>query len=146
MVYGDGDWDLDSHGRQVADFRHNDREALESVVREAMEMSGTWQDIDEEHVRDEQNECVHGVYTGAGECCRCEMETILDDAVEIMSANLGAMVGVLNRHGSRFTGNSAYRTRRRAGSTTTFRPTRRTAGVRSACGTRTRPQRFAGLT
>lgn len=85
MVYGEDGWTTDEHGRQVADFRHDARSALESVVREAMAASGAWQEIDEDHVRDEANECEHGVYTGAGECCRCELEAILDDAEEIDS-------------------------------------------------------------
>lgn len=60
MVYGnkqDG-WGYDSHGRQVADFRHNDRAALESVIREAIEMGGDQPDDQ-------------------------EVEGILDDATEI---------------------------------------------------------------
>ena len=40
MVFGEDGWTSDEHGRQVADFRHNDRAALESVIREAIEMGG----------------------------------------------------------------------------------------------------------
>lgn len=46
MVYGETGWAPDSHGRQVADFRHNAREALEAVVADAVAASGdhggTW--------------------------------------------------------------------------------------------------------
>lgn len=51
-------WGLDAHGRQVADFRHSPRAALESVIREAIEAGGDEPDDD-------------------------EVEAILDDAAEI---------------------------------------------------------------
>lgn len=58
MVYGEDGWTWDEHGRQVADFRHNDRAALEAIIREAIEMGG-----------DEPEDA--------------EVEAILADAVEI---------------------------------------------------------------
>jgi hypothetical protein len=47
MVYGKDGWTPESHGRQVADFRHNDRAALESLIREAISMGGDKPDDDE---------------------------------------------------------------------------------------------------
>lgn len=47
VVYGEDGWTHDEHGRQVADFRHNARAALESVIREAIEMGGDEPDDDE---------------------------------------------------------------------------------------------------
>jgi hypothetical protein len=47
MVYGDRGWELDSRGRQVADFRHRPKEALESIIREAIEAGGDEPDDDE---------------------------------------------------------------------------------------------------
>lgn len=42
MVWGDAvsGWCCDEHGRQVADFRHNSRKALESILRDAVIMGG----------------------------------------------------------------------------------------------------------
>ncbi len=40
QVYGEDGWTWDEHGRQVADFRHNDRAALEAILREAIEAGG----------------------------------------------------------------------------------------------------------
>ena len=39
-VYGERGWNCDAHGRQVADFRHNSRDALESIIRDAIRMGG----------------------------------------------------------------------------------------------------------
>jgi hypothetical protein len=47
MVYGSSGWHIDRHGRQVADFRHSDRAALESVIREAIAAGGDDPDDDE---------------------------------------------------------------------------------------------------
>ncbi len=47
MVYGEDGWTNDECGRQVADFRHNDRAALETIIREAGEMSGDALDDDD---------------------------------------------------------------------------------------------------
>lgn len=47
MVYGEDGWDNEGHGRQVADFRHRPRAALESIIREAIEMGGDEPDDDE---------------------------------------------------------------------------------------------------
>lgn len=80
LVYGDNGWTHDEHGRQVADFRHNVRDALESVMREAIKMGGDEPDDN-------------------------EVAAILDDATEIRSHELGEMVDVLEGHGERFTGN-----------------------------------------
>jgi hypothetical protein len=46
-TYGLDGWTMDSHGRQVADFRHDSREALESEIREAMIAGGSGEDDDE---------------------------------------------------------------------------------------------------
>jgi len=80
LVYGQDGWTHDEHGRQVADFRHNDRDALESVIREAIEMGGDEPDDD-------------------------EIAAIVTDAVDIRSHELGEMVDVLEQHGDRWTGN-----------------------------------------
>lgn len=64
MVYGEDGWTTDEHGRQVADFRHNDRDALESVIREAIEMGGDEPDDE-------------------------EVESILNSAIEIGDAEMG---------------------------------------------------------
>lgn len=45
LVYGEDGWT--SHGRQVADFRHRARAALESIIREAISMGGDEPDDDE---------------------------------------------------------------------------------------------------
>ena len=47
MVYGKKGWDLDGHGRQVADFRHSDQAALESVLREVILDGGDEPDDDQ---------------------------------------------------------------------------------------------------
>lgn len=56
--YGERGWGYDECGRQVADFRHSARKALEAVIRSAIEMGGDEPDDD-------------------------EVESILDSAVEI---------------------------------------------------------------
>jgi hypothetical protein len=63
MVYGRNGWECDGHGRQVADFRHDPKEALESEIRKAMV---AWHEIDEDHSDEES-----------------ELEKILDDAEEL---------------------------------------------------------------
>jgi hypothetical protein len=40
MVYGEDGWTWDEHGRQVADFRHDCRAALECILMEAAAMGG----------------------------------------------------------------------------------------------------------
>jgi len=47
VLSGDGEWVLESHGRQVADFRHNCRAALRSELEESIRMSGDEVDDDE---------------------------------------------------------------------------------------------------
>jgi hypothetical protein len=76
LVYGKDGWTYDEHGRQVADFRHNYRDALESILREAIEMGG-----------DEPNDE--------------EVEGCLDDAVEIDDTpeEVREISEVLDRHG-----------------------------------------------
>lgn len=81
LVYGEDGWTNDSHGRQVADFRHNERAALDSEIREAMGASG-----------DEPDDEVNG---------------ILDDAEPLTDADLADMIGVLESYGDTFAGNSA---------------------------------------
>ena len=66
MVYCTDSWDIDSHGRQVADFRHDSRGALESIIREVIEMGGDEPDDD-------------------------AVEAILDRASEIVSPALGKL-------------------------------------------------------
>lgn len=39
MVYGKDGWTTDECGRQVADFRHNSRDALEAIIASAISMS-----------------------------------------------------------------------------------------------------------
>ncbi|MDE2010226.1 MAG: hypothetical protein KGJ09_09155 [Candidatus Omnitrophica bacterium] len=39
IVLGEDGWTHDEQGRQVADFRHSPRAALEAIIREALEMS-----------------------------------------------------------------------------------------------------------
>lgn len=80
LVYGKDGWTSDECGRQVADFRHNDRAALEAVIRSAIEMGGEEPDDD-------------------------EVAGILDDATELMDADLAEMCEMLDRHGDRFSGN-----------------------------------------
>lgn len=65
---------------QVADFCHDDRAALRSMIVEAIEMGGDEVDDD-------------------------EVDGIIDDAVDLRTESLGAMVDVLESHGSRYTGN-----------------------------------------
>lgn len=47
MVYGPGGWDVEPHGRQVADFRHSAASALESQIRDAIVADGDEPDDDE---------------------------------------------------------------------------------------------------
>ena len=47
MVYGRNKWDYISSGLQVAFFRHNDRAALEYVIREAIVAGGDEPDDDD---------------------------------------------------------------------------------------------------
>ncbi len=82
LSYGGGGWDLESHGRQVADFRHSARAALESVIRAAIKAGGDEPDDD-------------------------EVEAILDDAEELRDADVAEMADMLERHGDRFTGSDA---------------------------------------
>lgn len=77
MVYDEGGWTTDEHGRQVADFRHRTADALASVLSEAMTMGGD------------------------------EVESLVSDAVELVSHKVGEVADVLERHGSRFAGNNA---------------------------------------
>lgn len=44
LVYGEDGWTGDEHGRQVADFRHNNRDALVAILAEALRMSGDDED------------------------------------------------------------------------------------------------------
>lgn len=81
MVYGKRGWSQDDSGRQVADFRHSDRAALEAIIRSAIEMGG-----------DEPED-------GA-------VVAILADAVDIRSYELGEMCDMLEKHGDRFAGAS----------------------------------------
>ena len=80
LVYGEDGWTHDEHGRQVADFRHNDRAALESLIREAM---------------------------GGDDPEDDEVESILDDAAGLIDADVYDMAEMLDRHGSTFAGNCA---------------------------------------
>lgn len=82
MVYGSSGWTSDEHGRQVADFRHSDRAALESVIREAIE-------------------------TGGDEPSDDEVDAILADATDLRSAELADMADMLDGHGDKFAGNDA---------------------------------------
>lgn len=47
MVYGEDGWTNDECGRQVADFRHNDRAALKDIIERAIVASGDEVDDDE---------------------------------------------------------------------------------------------------
>jgi hypothetical protein len=47
LSYGQHGWDLEPHGRQVADFRHSPRAALESQIREAIAAGGDEPDDDD---------------------------------------------------------------------------------------------------
>jgi hypothetical protein len=47
LSYGQRGWDIEECGRQVADFRHSARAALESVIRRAIEAGGDTPDDDE---------------------------------------------------------------------------------------------------
>lgn len=76
--WGDGDWV--QWGRQVADFRHDDRDALESLILEAVRDSGD--DPDEVDVAE-----------------------ILKDAVDVRTWELGEMVETLHYYGEWATGN-----------------------------------------
>ena len=49
MVYGVDGWTNDDCGRQVADFRHNDRAALKSIIERAIEASGG-DEVDDDEV------------------------------------------------------------------------------------------------
>jgi hypothetical protein len=85
MTYADDGWEYDRCGRQVADFRHSPRAALEDVIRTAISMGGDKPDDD-------------------------EVESIIDDATDVGDADaakLEAMAVMLTRHGDRFAGNSA---------------------------------------
>ena len=82
MVYGEDSWSYDSHGSQVANFRHSARMALEHHIIEAIEAGG-------EEPGDD------------------EVANILSNAVEIRTHEIGEMVRVLDGFGERFTGNSA---------------------------------------
>lgn len=48
LVYGEDGWTNDECGRQVADFRHNDRAALKAIIEEAIVASGD--DVDDDEV------------------------------------------------------------------------------------------------
>lgn len=48
LVYGEDGWTHDAHGRQVADFSHRITDALEAIIREAIEYGGD--DPDDEEV------------------------------------------------------------------------------------------------
>jgi hypothetical protein len=80
LVYGEDGWTHDEHGRQVADFRHRTRAALESIIREAIEMGGDEPDDE-------------------------EVSGILDNADELRSFEIGEMADMLNGHGDQFSGN-----------------------------------------
>jgi hypothetical protein len=73
----------DEHGRQVADFRHSPRAAMESLLREMVEMGG-----------DEADDYAD------------EIEAALVKMVG-RDADLIEMADTLERHGDRFTGNCA---------------------------------------
>lgn len=81
MVYGEDGWINDECGRQVADFRHSDRAALEAVIRSAIEASGDEPDAD-------------------------EVEAILSAATDCVSAALDDMATMLERQGDLFAGNN----------------------------------------
>lgn len=70
----------DEHGRQVADFRHSPRAAMESLLREMVEMGGD----DPDESADEINAAL--------------------DAMIGRDADLIEMATMLERHGERFTG------------------------------------------
>lgn len=82
LVYGDNGWTHEWHGRQVADFRHSPQAALESVIREVIEMNGDEPDDD-------------------------EVAGIVADADDLRDHDLAEMVDILERHGDRFIGNDA---------------------------------------
>lgn len=79
MTYGPDGWDSTQY--QVADFRHNDRAALESIIRDAIQMGGDEPDDD-------------------------DVESIMDDAAEIddQTAERSEMADMLDGHGERFSG------------------------------------------
>lgn len=68
-----------STGMQVADYRHSNRAALRREIEQAMSMSGD--EIDEDYI-----------------------ESIMDDAAEVLSHETGEMLDMLRRHGEKFTG------------------------------------------
>lgn len=82
MVYGAGEWDIDDRGRQVADFQHRPKDALESIIRQAIEAGGDNPDDD-------------------------DVEAIMADAVDLMAADVAEMIEVLERHGDQAAGNNA---------------------------------------
>lgn len=59
LIWGDGEWTNDMHGRQVADFRHEPTDALRDLIAECNRLSGG-ADLSDD-----------------------EMDAIVEDAVEI---------------------------------------------------------------
>lgn len=81
LVYGDRGWNYDECGRQVADFRHSARAALRGIIVRAIEMGGD--EADEE-----------------------EVDGILDDATDLIDADVAEIAEILDSHGDRFGGNN----------------------------------------
>ena len=81
-VYGCNGWDYDDHGRQVANFRHSPEAALRAIIESAIEAGG-------ETPQEE------------------DIDDILDDAEELIDADVAEMAEMLERHGDRFIGNNA---------------------------------------